>query len=226
MAEDYIVRGMSRLDIERKAIDFLFQYDRQSLEVDQDPVDVEKLLDCSMYLESGYMMELVPDQNMYGNVEAMTSFSDRVIEIRESDFNALQSPGRARFTVCHEIGHALLHTDQLENITIEESRSLKLCRQKEDIPSYRSADWQAEAFASALLMPAPTAITIFKEMSAEGWADVMIVQAFIERFKVSWKAAEVRLKIIKQFLSNGRGNSLISYFYNKKDSVTPITESL
>ncbi len=226
MAEDYIVIGRSRLDIEQKAIDFLLKYERHCLDVDAAPVDVEKLLDRSMYLEADYSMEIVSDQDMYGNVEAMTSFSDRVIEIRESDFNALQSPGRARFTVCHEIGHALLHTDQLENITIEESRSLKLCRQKEDIPSYRSADWQAEAFASALLMPAPTAITIFKEMSAEGWADVMIVQAFIERFKVSWKAAEVRLEIIKQFLSSGRGRSLILYYDNKKDSVTPITESL
>lgn len=52
--------------------------------------------------------------------------------------------GRHRFTIAHELGHYILHRN-----------GVKMCRiaEKESIAAYLDPEWQANTFASAILMP-------------------------------------------------------------------------
>lgn len=57
---------------------------------------------------------------------------------------AIRGNGRDRFTIAHEIGHCLLHSNEL-----------LLCRNIENRPlqAFENPEWQANTFASFLLMP-------------------------------------------------------------------------
>lgn len=214
MAEDYCVNGMSKIRIERSALDFLSKYKRTALEDNADPLDVENLLETTMFAHSRYALSIVPDNEMPQDIEALTSFSERVIELRASDFNQLSEPCRSRFTACHEVGHAILHTLQLENLR-KPSDGIELYRRKEDIPTYQRADWQAETFASAILMPIIPAMHLYKSMIYEGFQTCMIVEAFIKRFMVSSMAAEVRIDMIRDYIDKGEDIGFERYVKNK-----------
>lgn len=56
----------------------------------------------------------------------------------------LEHRGRDRLTVAHELGHLFMHDDPVL------ARNL---RRREDVPAYRSSEWQANAFGGSLLMP-------------------------------------------------------------------------
>lgn len=74
------------------------------------------------------------------------TFGDRKeIRLRADVYDGVvQGRGRDRFTLAHELGHLFLHSDQAY------TRSMK---SSADIPPYKSAEWQANTFAGALLMP-------------------------------------------------------------------------
>ena len=64
---------------------------------------------------------------------------------------------RGGFFVAHELGHCLLHTNQLVRLAqMPKAKQAALHRGGEEIghETYRDTEWQANAFAGALLMPA------------------------------------------------------------------------
>ncbi|MPN54455.1 hypothetical protein SDC9_202125 [bioreactor metagenome] len=96
-------------------------------------------------------------------------------------------------------------------------------RKKEDIPTYQQADWQAETFSSALLMPIIPAVRLYKSLLHDGFCIEMIIEAFVKRFMVTWSAAEVRVDMIRGYIRKGEDKRLEQYV-KKISSVTPITE--
>ena len=67
----------------------------------------------------------------------------RTLNIREDVYEGLiKNVNFDRFTVSHEIGHGLLHTATMNRMVSPGA-----------VPAYRSAEWQADNFAGALLMP-------------------------------------------------------------------------
>jgi hypothetical protein len=222
MAEDYVVKGMSKANLERSALKFLVRYKKSALEDDADPLDVEELLGDIMYEHSKYAFCIRPDDEFPLDVEALTSFYERVIELKQSDFDKLSIPSRSRFTACHEIAHAILHTSQLEHLR-KPGEGVELFRKKEDIPTYQQADWQAETFSSALLMPIIPAVRLYKSLLHDGFCIEMIIEAFVKRFMVTWSAAEVRVDMIRGYIRKGEDKRLEQYV-KKISSVTPITE--
>lgn len=69
----------------------------------------------------------------------------KIIRIREDVYEgACNDKGRDRFTVAHEVGHALLHCGQI---------SLNRQAPDIDIPTFRDPEWHAQAFAGELLIP-------------------------------------------------------------------------
>ena len=61
---------------------------------------------------------------------------------------------RARFTAAHEFGHATLHAKQ--GVAAATDATVAARRVDPDAPKrpiYESAEWQADAFAAAVLMP-------------------------------------------------------------------------
>jgi len=93
--------------------------------------------------DSNARFEVVEDHLM-GDDDARTYPEQGVILLRQSVYDgAACDEARARFTMCHELGHLALH------------RGLSFSRinQKNPPKIYCNSEWQADIFASHLLMP-------------------------------------------------------------------------
>jgi len=104
----------------------------------------------------------------------ISSNKEKHIYVNEEDI-----PPRQRFTIAHEIGHIVLH----HKIGEGEFRDVDY-RGKNN--QYDAREWEANAFASALLMPKAKAIKI--------WDKVQDVDDFANIFKVSKLAGSIRLQ--------------------------------
>ena len=94
----------------------------------------------------GFNYEIISKKEMpdkYGE-----TFPDqKLILLREDVYlGAAKGNGRDRFTVAHEIGHLLLHQ--------KDTISLPRLTPHKKIKRYENPEWQADAFAGELLMPA------------------------------------------------------------------------
>ena len=104
---------------------------------------VEKLL-ANRFEEISF--EICTRAEMDG-AEGLTCPRGKFVRIREDVYDEACTGGvRARFTFAHELGHLLLHTDA------ERPLARALCT--DHLKPFRSAEKQANRFASTLLMPA------------------------------------------------------------------------
>ena len=101
---------------------------------------------------------------------------------------------RAKYFVAHELGHCILHTDQL----------IRLAKMPTDLQtafhrggtggvthkSYEDTEWQANAFASALLMSAKGIMGMKEKYGL--FTPAMIV----EQYDVSFEAARYRYELL------------------------------
>jgi Zn-dependent peptidase ImmA (M78 family) len=99
---------------------------------------------------------------------------------------ACAGKGRDRFTVVHEAFHGIRHRKQIREKLVH-SGGLVLYRRK-TIPPYRDPEWQANTFASAVLMPHPMVRQLSKTESGPS-----LLWAMKESFGVSLEAAKVRI---------------------------------
>lgn len=91
----------------------------------------------------GYEFEVAGREEM-GDNHGLTYPDDLLIKIREDVYDgACRGMGRDRLTIAHEVGHLLLHG------RIGFARRVA----RDDIPAYRSSEWQANCFAGELLVP-------------------------------------------------------------------------
>jgi hypothetical protein len=98
--------------------------------------------------------------------------------------------GRARFTVAHEIGHVIMHAPWLRAVLQDGKNVLKLNRSS--IPAYLDPECQANAFASALLMPTTLVASVLDR--GGNWTDIH------DLFHVSPEAARYRVTNLEKFL--------------------------
>jgi Zn-dependent peptidase ImmA (M78 family) len=104
--------------------------------------------------------------------------------------NSDDGPQRRRFTAAHELGHFVLHRDLLET---GQHLDRLFDRSRYDNPSAPfsySHEVQANNFAAEFLMPANMVAQAFRECGG-------LVDKIAERFRVSRRAAEIRLKTLK-----------------------------
>lgn len=143
--------------------------------------------------------ELVP------GVEGSTEFcQDRgriCIALSEQTYADLErGVPRSLFSLCHEMGHAMLHTDELVKLSIIPHQQRALLRAARAVhPIYRDSEWQANGFAAAFLVPAEGLVSL--EANDEGLTAAKIEVAF----GVSGECADVRLNVF-----NLRRNELVS----------------
>jgi hypothetical protein len=90
--------------------------------------------------------------------------------------------GRARFTGAHEAGHALLHAKQIRTMLI--SGTLGGLHRRSNIQPCANPEWQANAFAGALLMNAPAVRAAIQKLAV---------------FQVSYSALGIRLSKLKRW---------------------------
>lgn len=137
---------------------------------------------------------------------------DLFMELREDVAQrAREGHGRARFTAAHELGHLILHRNELiEGVGANRVTKYEDSSHNTEWPShlriYTSADWQANVFASAFLMP----LEGVRAFLASQRADYFQAQDIAQHFKVSLQAARIRMdkiipRLAKQAQNGERG---------------------
>lgn len=167
------VSHLSERTIEAEATAILERYAAECEPILKPPVPVDELpqMILSVRLEFGDLQKMLERRDAIG----ATWFETREIYIDQS-LDPVDHPsklGRYRFTVGHEIGHWVLHRrfvpDRANQLTLFEGRSPEpsiLCREAN---KREPAEWQADRFASYLLMPRDLVIQAWRE--ARGHAD-------------------------------------------------------
>lgn len=90
---------------------------------------------CGMELEILTREEM---QDTYGT----TNTGSKVMRIREDVYEgAVKGNPRDRFTLCHELGHYLLHQPE------------KISYARGNVPAFKNPEWQANVFAAELMAP-------------------------------------------------------------------------
>ena len=106
--------------------------------------------------------------------------------------NALHPPNRQRFSAAHELGHHLLHVEQLKD-AVHVDRGLRvLMRDQVASQGVDAIEIQANAFAAELLMPE----RMLREAIAGGEIDIesdVQIEALAKKFRVSASAIRFRL---------------------------------
>jgi Zn-dependent peptidase ImmA (M78 family) len=95
---------------------------------------------------------------------------------------------RAAYFLAHELGHCVLHTDQLIRLAqMPTNQQTAFHRGRSGHKAFEDTEWQANAFASALLMPAHGIASLERK---RGYLDISLI---VDQFGVSFEAAGYRL---------------------------------
>ncbi len=114
------------------------------------PINIESIMECYLGLSVDYA-PLEPE------VLGALYVAEKQVEINESILpdNDKRNTGIFNFTLAHEVGHYILHAPLLA----ANSQNV-ICRKKDE---YLTIEWQANFFASSLLMPREPFIKAFDE---------------------------------------------------------------
>lgn len=143
---------MSRIDYEvsptnRASLMALADSIRTFLRIETPFFPISQVVEVVLPKVSGMedLVLTIGDMAEMGDDHGLTFTDRKEIRLREDVYEGVRKgKGRDRFTLAHELGHLLLHSNQAYQ------RNMRLAK---DIPAYRSAEWQANTFAGSLLMP-------------------------------------------------------------------------
>ena len=139
---------------------------------------VEFLENVMPEIFTGFNYEYVEKMKM-GGVEGLTIPETNTIRIREDVYEAaMRDEGRARFTIAHEIGHYVMHKNQVPGFSRTKEKLVI------DHKVFEDSEWQANAWAGELLMPYHL-------------IHGMTIYEIVEKCKVSGQAAEYRRSKLK-----------------------------
>jgi len=163
-----------------------------------DPLQLfEDLHEISIQQSSGKLIPLGYGVISLEGSEGFTRYDrDRgVLEIlaseRTYDWLERRRP-RAGYFVAHELGHCILHTDQLVRLAqmpTQQQAAFHRSSGRQAHQAYQDTEWQANAFASSLLMPAQGLLAL------EGQGARLSVEVIADTFGVSLEAAGYRLDL-------------------------------
>lgn len=160
---------------QKKAIDFLKQAKIKSV-----PVPVEKL---AKLLDAEIQFEPFAGE-LYGMVHRNAD-GTAVIGV-----NSLDAPTRRRFTIAHEIGHLVLHSD--EHLHVDEKFPIRLQRDDKSSLGTDKTEVEANQFAAELLMPRDLLIRAVKAIPEN--IDVeQAIELLARKYEVSPQAMSLRL---------------------------------
>jgi len=139
-------------EIERRANDLLLRMEFTPNWKPSWPLEVDRIAD---FLDLGVVWDRIPSDE-YGPIAARILPLNRQIELNEEILSLPE--GFQSSTLAHEIGHWMLHINHAE-VSEEGQRNLSsssdsfLCRPNSSLTELESIEWQAQYFASCLLMP-------------------------------------------------------------------------
>jgi Zn-dependent peptidase ImmA (M78 family) len=96
-------------------------------------------------------------------------------------------PVRKRFTVAHELGHFFLHLEGKDGEFVDNADNFRTAADPDaEWTPERRREWEANVFASAVLMPA--------ELVRRKWPAIRDVEGMAHWFQVSYQAMAYRLE--------------------------------
>lgn len=182
------VPGLSRMQIEQSALEFLMVVAPECLETPM-PVPVRKIFEDMLDI---YDYKAMVGKNIKG-LEGITNVTSRVVTLNLATYNRLEKDDpRARFTCAHEFGHMILH-GQYQISHSAQSTDVMFARRSQ-LKAYEDPEWQSDTFGAALLMPYPMMKLLFKNGEME-------VDNVMQTFQVSRTAAMKRItKLQTEFI--------------------------
>lgn len=124
--------------------------------------------------DNNFDYEIVPVSEMQ-DTYGTTNTASNVMRIREDVYDGARAGNpRDRFTLCHELGHFLLHQPEFVSYA------------RGDVPVYCQPEWQANTFAAELMAP----YHLVKNMSVEEIA---------QKCGMSKTAASIQYKTYHQY---------------------------
>jgi Zn-dependent peptidase ImmA (M78 family) len=137
---------LSYEDINNYAEDFLRKYKRG----DTLPVDIETIVEFDLGLN------IFPFPNLQETFDIEGFISGDLTVIYADEFIYLHRQSRYRFTLAHEVGHFLFHSDFISSIHPQSVSQWKEFIFGIDEETYDWLEWQAYTFAAAVLVPRST----------------------------------------------------------------------
>ena len=111
------------------------------------PVPIEEII------EFQFRMDIIPIPGLHQGYEVDGFISSDLSAISVDLFVYESRPGRYRFTLAHELGHAVLHRRVYEAAAFSTIKEWKRFVAEIDIQDYEWLEWQAYAFAGLILVP-------------------------------------------------------------------------
>jgi Zn-dependent peptidase ImmA (M78 family) len=130
-------------DINKRAEDLLREYKRNKIL----PVDIEAIAEFNL----GLNIFPFPNLQQTFDIEGFISGDLNVIYVDE--FIYYQRPARYRFTLAHEIGHYVFHSDLIASFHPQSVADWSKFLLGIDEETYGWLEWQAYSFAAAVLVP-------------------------------------------------------------------------
>ena len=152
---------------------------------------------CQIVLVKEYPLE---------SIEAQTNFPANRIEVTEKFTIELENGNpRNRYTLAHEVGHVILHSDIVMQLAPLAARR----NTQRPIKTYENAEWQAEHAAGALLLPIVTLLPLLCTLYEGNYSDREIVKEIKDIYGVSVRAAEARIRAVLKPNMEKKRNEII-----------------
>lgn len=158
--------------------------------VEEPPVPVEQLAEAL-----GVQLQFVPyDDEMSGMLYRDKERGATVIGI-----NSFHAPTRQRFSIGHELGHLMLHTQRL--MFVDKLFRVARASAETDV-AHRREEIEANSFAAALLMPEQFIDEALRRYSTQGSSleGESLLRDLARRFEVSPEAMQYRLTNLGRFI--------------------------
>ena len=162
-------RFIPKKRIEKQATEILQQMDNSPTYQLKFPIDASRVAE---FLGLDVVWDTIPNDQQ-GVIAARIFPLDKLIEINEL-IPELRG-GFGESTIAHEIGHWVLHINQdvIENCQLIEKQSIKidplLCRNEVNLIGI---EWQAQYFASCLLMPQFKLEEVCQQRNLQQWTEL------------------------------------------------------
>lgn len=166
------------------------------------PVDIFEILEFGLDIEIRTIFNL----REAGDVDALLMGDLKTIVVDQNDFLSDRAQNRLRFSVAHEIGHFVLHSDVFSKIQYSSVEEWIDFFQKIPDDQYTWIEQHAYEFAGRLLVPREKlteklndAVSIVKGSGFDAWdssgesAREYIAHAIARHFEVSEQVIEKRL---------------------------------
>ena len=164
------------------------------------PIPIEEIIDL------GLKLDIVPTPGLKQGFEVDAFISRDMTTIYVDEYTYLNVSTRYRFSLAHEVAHAVLHQKVFHSLNFNSIAEWKAVQAAIPERDYGALEWQAYAFAGHVLVPSAELHQRFTEARAfaekqgvhvQSWSDEArrMVAGFLARqFEVSTAVVEKRLE--------------------------------